>query len=152
MYKVVRYFITVFIFTLVSCDPAYRIRRDSQQQLSYAVSFDCMISAIKTVPNAKISSNRIAYPKRVCKQGHTSRQTLYSIDKESIVLTACYDGDTLKTFSHDKGGWVGGQKSEKASATLAKMRAVENAIETHCNVKGLSTEIQNNCTRIECND
>ena len=149
--KLLAALLSLFIFILVGCDPAYRIRRDSDQ-LNYNVSFDCLTSSIKAIPNSKISSDEVASPEYVCKQNQTSRQILYSIDGESIVLTACYDGDLLKTFSQDIGGWVGGQKNEKPPATLAKMRTVENSIETRCNAKGLSTKIQNNCTRIECRD
>jgi hypothetical protein len=142
---------SLFIFILAGCDPAYSIRRDSDQ-LNYNISSDCLTSSIDHVPNSKISSDRLVRPEYFCKEGQTSRQITYSIDEQLIFLRACYDGELLKTFSQEIGGHVGGQKKQNVPAILTKMRTVESSIETRCNAKGFSAKIKNNCTRIECND
>lgn len=131
------------------CDPAYRIRRDSDH-LNYTVPFDCLMSSIRNSPRAKLLSNDVQNPKYVCEEGQASRQILYSVNGETITLTGCYQGEVIKAFSQYRGGWVGGQKSEKISTVLESMREIERTIERHCNVKGFTSEIKNNCLRIDC--
>lgn len=134
---------------LAGCDPAYSIRRDSDQ-LNYNVSFDCLISSIKNTSNAKLISDSISSPQYICKDGQSSRRVLYSVNKETITVTGCYENDILKTFSQDAGGWVGGQKTKDVAAIQDKMREIEVTIEKRCNAKGLTSEVKNNCVRIDC--
>jgi hypothetical protein len=141
--------LSLFILVLAGCDPAYRIRRDNDQ-LNYGVSFDCLISSIKNTPNARLLSDSVSDPHYICKDGQSSRRVLYSVDKETIVVTGCYEKDILKTFSQDTGGWVGARKNRDVPAILNKMREIEVAIEKRCNAKGFTSEIKNNCLRIDC--
>lgn len=142
-------FFCLFILLLTGCDPAFRIRRDGDH-LNYSVPFDCVTTSIKNTPNAKLLSESISSSQYFCKDAQSSRQVFYSVEKETITVTGCYEKDILKTFSQETGGWVGGQKAKDVPAVLNKMREIEANIEKRCNAKGLTSELKNHCLRIEC--
>lgn len=142
-------FLISFIFFLLGCDPAYRVRRDSSQ-LDYLISFDCLKSSVENTPNVKIAQNAVLNSRNVCQDDLISRQILYTVNGEPITVTGCYLGETLKTFSQDQGGWVGNQKYVNVPVILKTMREVESTIEKRCKAKGLTSAIKNNCLRIDC--
>jgi hypothetical protein len=110
-----------FVSFLVSCDPAYRVRRDSDH-LDYFLPFDCLTTAVESTSGVKIVQNAISNPRFVCEENQMSHQILYTIDGEPITLTGCYQGNALKTFSQDQSGWVGNKKSVNVPLILKAMR------------------------------
>jgi hypothetical protein len=88
---------------VVGCDPSYRIRRDNNL-LDDSVSFDCIKTAIEKVPGVKLISDETSNEPISSKSGRSARQIKYLSEGESILVTGCYDGSKLQSFSQYQSG------------------------------------------------
>lgn len=138
-------------FVLIACDPAYRIKRDNDF-LNAAASFDCLKVAIEKVPGTKITSDKITNQPLACEKGKNARQIEYLADGEVILMTSCYEGNNLKSFSQAQSGLIGNLRPERVSIVITKMREIESSVEKRCDVKNLSAGMKNDCRRTQCGE
>jgi len=141
------------IAPLIGCDPAYRIRRDNTR-LNEAVSFDCLIEAMRAVPGIEVASDQV-YIRRygsliTCPKGLTRHEVEYLEDGKRVLMASCFSGTVLKSFSQFHHGIISNSGLERMAKTRRQMREVEGSIETRCSVKGLSEGMKDDCQRAPC--
>jgi hypothetical protein len=133
---------------LTGCDPSYRIKRGNTQ-LHEAVSFDCLIEAVKAVPGIEVASDQI-YIRRygsliTCPKGLIRHEIEYLEDGKRVLMASCFNGTVLESFSQFHNGIISNSGLERMAKTLRQMREVEGSIESRCSVKGLSEGMKDDC-------
>lgn len=134
---------------ILGCDAAYRIKRDNDR-LDGQVSTDCIKSAIEKVEGIKIVSDEEYTNRFICGKGKHARRMTYLTRVGTVGLEACYEGSTLKSFSHGQAKLPTTSNLETAPVVLATMREVESSIELRCSIKGFVSGMKSNCALVKC--